>query len=414
MIEIINTILDKMEKICKPQRKFITGMLAVMLSARGKMTFRNMSRYSNFSEKTFARNYEKSFNFAEFNQQALTLVLKPGARVVAAFDPSFIQKSGKKTFGKDYFWNGSGNKAEKGLEIGLLAVVDVDYNTAYAISAQQTPPIAASRKHNDMPITEESRVDAYLEHIKKNREYLPSEVKHLVVDGFFGKEKFITSVKNMNLDLVGKLRIDANMRHPYHGEQSGIGRPKKYDKKVDINDLSQLQFDREVQFPQGQIVKLYTAIVNSVSLKRKIKIVLLFDDSNKDKIYRSLLFSTDLNLSALDICTFYKSRYQIEFVFRDAKQFTGLTDSQARSKEKLDWHFNASFMALNVTKITDRRNKENANIEGPFSMASWKARCHNENLIDKVFSMLDIDPTLIKLTPEFEKLRNYGAVSYVN
>ena len=192
MIEIINTILDKMVKICKPQRKFVSGMFMALLSARGKMNFRNMSRYSDFSEKTFSRNYEKPFNFPEFNQQALTLVLKPGARLIAAFDPSFLKKSGKTTYGKDYFWNGSASKAEKGLELGLLAVVDVDYNTAYPISAQQTPPIAATRKNKETPVTEESRVDAYLEHIDKHRKYLPPEVRHLAVDAFFGKVKFVT------------------------------------------------------------------------------------------------------------------------------------------------------------------------------------------------------------------------------
>ena len=411
MIKIINMILNKMLNICKPQQKFIVGLFSALLSARGKMNFRNMSRYSNFTEKTFARNYEKPFNFAEFNQQALTLILKPESRLVAAFDPSFIQKSGKQTYGKDSFWNGAASRAEKGLEIGLLAVIDVNYNTAYSISAQQTPPIAASRTDKDLPVTEESRVDAYLEHIQEHRKYLPVQVRHLAVDGFFYKKKFVTGIKKIDLDIVGKLRIDANLRHLYHGEQSGKGRPKKYSEKVDIDDLSQFEFVSEVQVNEKQTIKLYTAIVNSVSLKRDIRIVLMRDDSNKDKVFRALLFSTDLNLSALDIYHFYKARFQIEFVFRDAKQFAGLTDCQARSKEKLNFHFNASVAALNVTKIIDRISKPNETKQDAFSMASWKARCYNENFMEVLFSMLDIDPTSIKLTPQFEELRNYGTIS---
>ena len=42
---------------------------------------------------------------------------------------------------------------------------------------------------------------------------------------------------------------------------------------------------------------------------------------------------------------------QIEFCFRDAKQFVGLTDSQARDTRKLDFAFNSSFTAVNVAKI---------------------------------------------------------------
>ena len=126
------------------------------------------------------------------------------------------------------------------------------------------------------------------------------------------------------------------------------------------------------------------------------------------------MFSTDLDLSALDIYRFYKARFQIEFVFRDAKQFTGLADSQARAQEKLDWHFNASFTALNVTKIIDRLGKEKLDSDRAFSMASWKVRFYNEILIDRVFSMLNVNSTSIKLTPLFEELRNHGAVSYAN
>jgi hypothetical protein len=47
---------------------------------------------------------------------------------------------------------------------------------------------------------------------------------------------------------------------------------------------------------------------------------------------------------------FYKARFQIEFIFRDAKQFTGLLDCQSCDADKLDFHFNASLTALNLAK----------------------------------------------------------------
>lgn len=144
MIETINMILNKMNSVCKlTQRNFIVELLCSILSIQGKVNFRNLSRFSKYEEKTFSRNYNKTFNFAEFNQQALTLVTTKETRLIAAFDPNFIPKAGKKTYGKDYFWNGSASRTEKGLEIGLLGVVDIDYNTAYPISGKQTPPMGA-------------------------------------------------------------------------------------------------------------------------------------------------------------------------------------------------------------------------------------------------------------------------------
>ena len=48
---------------------------------------------------------------------------------------------------------------------------------------------------------------------------------------------------------------------------------------------------------------------------------------------------------------YYTTHFQEEFCFRDAKQFLGLTDCQARDKRKLEFAFNSSFTALNVAKI---------------------------------------------------------------
>ncbi|MBP7497268.1 MAG: transposase [Bacteroidales bacterium] len=57
----------------------------------------------------------------------------------------------------------------------------------------------------------------------------------------------------------------------------------------------------------------------------------------------AILFCTDLDLSGNKIYLYYKSRFQIEFLYRDAKQFTSLTHCHARSENKLHFHFNTSF-----------------------------------------------------------------------
>jgi IS4 transposase len=68
------------------------------------------------------------------------------------------------------------------------------------------------------------------------------------------------------------------------------------------------------------------------------------------KIKNALLFSTDIHLLPEQIVEYYQARFQIEFIFRDAKQFTGLSDCQARHLPRLDFHFNASLIALNLAK----------------------------------------------------------------
>ena len=41
-------------------------------------------------------------------------------------------------------------------------------------------------------------------------------------------------------------------------------------------------------------------------------------------------------MEPLKLYHYCKARFQIEFLFRDAKQFTGLSNYQARSEAKLD------------------------------------------------------------------------------
>jgi hypothetical protein len=75
------------------------------------------------------------------------------------------------------------------------------------------------------------------------------------------------------------------------------------------------------------------------------------------------------------VVRYYRSRFQIEFLYRDAKQFTGLTSCQARSEDKLDFHFNAALTAVNLAKHDWLSCK--SNIGKPFSMADYKTLYNN-------------------------------------
>ncbi len=59
--------------------------------------------------------------------------------LIAVIDCSFIPKSGKKTEGKASFYNGVAGRPEEGLEISVIAVVEVETHLSYSLSVQQTP-----------------------------------------------------------------------------------------------------------------------------------------------------------------------------------------------------------------------------------------------------------------------------------
>ncbi len=400
----------------------------------GKVNFTNLSRYSQWSEKTYRRQYSQAFNFMGLNAGLIGEAVPASATQISAIDCSFIAKSGKTTYGLDWFYNGSANRTEKGLEISVIAVIDVAARRGYSLSVQQTPATnpgqqtQAQSKTVSWQTIEQvqqrlqqlppkpakpapwTRIDHYLEHLQHSRQSLPPAVKYCVADGFYSKQKFVAGVVALDLHLISKLRRDADLRYLYTGQQKPRGARRKYDGKVDFTDLNRLTFVEQLEAG----LTLYTAVVWHVSLKRQIRIAYLVDTRKAGKTGTALLFSTDVDLDAKLMVQYYQARFQIEFIFRDAKQFTGLCDAQTRDPQRLDFHFNASLTALNLAKYQEqlRPTQPDATVSSvPFSMASYKRFAFNDHLLDRFICQLELDPTLIKSHPNYESLRSYGIIA---
>ena len=104
------------------------------------------------------------------------------------------------------------------------------------------------------------------------------------------------------------------------------------------------------------------------------------------------------------------ARFQIEFLFRDSKQFTGLLDCQARAEAALDFHFNASLATLNLVRAADL-GMQQEQTPHVFSMASWKQCQFNERLLDLFMETFALDPTVVKNHACYDELRTYGAIA---
>ncbi len=333
---VVTQILEQMPFIHKPQRKFLLALFAVISCLRGRVNFRSLSRYSDYSERTFHRQFRQEFDFLEFNRLSIKHVVAPAATLLVAQDATFIPKSGKQTYGLARFFNGCTHRAERGLEASAIAIVQVTAaaSTAFTLSVQQTPPRPASTKSRKPPKSKptdsdmETRMDFYLAHFSSCVSYLPEKVtKLLLVDGAFARRKFVAGVCQQDFHLITKLRVDANLRFLYRGPQrAGRGRQREFDGKVSFADLARFDFCGEVE--PG--IALYTLIVNSVTLKRNIRVVVVLDQRKADKPRYVVLCSTNCELAAELVFSYYAARFAIEFLFRDAKQFTGLVDCQSR------------------------------------------------------------------------------------
>src|SRR5215212_7052941 len=158
----------------------------------------NMQRWGKMTEKSYRNCFKKFFDWFGFNYAIVKQHC--GKEIIAVFDPSYIKKSGKQTYGLGMFWSGVRQKALKGLEIGCLAFVDVAAGTAMHALAEQTP------SPKSLKAEEETLVTHYVSLIKKHLSDIKSVTGYLAVDGYFMKKEFITPLQKEGLHIVTKAR----------------------------------------------------------------------------------------------------------------------------------------------------------------------------------------------------------------
>lgn len=259
------------------------------------------------------------------------------------------------------FWPGCAGKAKRGLEISGIGVIDLDLHTCLHLGAVQTP---------DCPTLETvnwTLVDWYLHVLRVRKEALLKVTCYVVVDAYFSKATFVNGTLEMGFHLISRLRDDASLRYlTTQLPSSGRGRPKQYYGKIDIENLDESRFGI-INLDNGQ-GRILSAVVNAVSLKRNIRLCIW---QSTDRKIHKLYFSTDIQMDAKEFIDYYRTRFQIKFYYRNAKQFTELTDCQSRDLNKLHFHFNASLTSVNLAKV---KALEKGTV---LSMASVKVLCNN-------------------------------------
>lgn len=116
-MRLVGSVLANLKNTKKWQRQFLGHLLGLLLLVPGPATFRNLSRYSPYHEKSFSRWFAKGFAWVELNHTAITQVVPVEHEQALVLDASFIPKSGRHTYGLERFWNGCAGRTERGLEV---------------------------------------------------------------------------------------------------------------------------------------------------------------------------------------------------------------------------------------------------------------------------------------------------------
>jgi len=202
---LVNDILQQMPGLSQPPRKCLATLFVTILVLCGRVTFRNLSRSCDYSERTIARQFRAPFDWPALHQRVLMTALDPRSELISAHDASFLPKSGKQTFGLGHFFNGCASRAARGLEISTRAVVAVTRRCAFTLAVAQTPPGAEAPK----TAQEETRVDFYKQQLHAHRHRLPPSITSHCVDGYYAQKQYIDAVVSLDLHAIPTLRSAA-------------------------------------------------------------------------------------------------------------------------------------------------------------------------------------------------------------
>ena len=322
-----------------------------MLSMTGRVTMRGMARWADKggSYRTIQRFFTTSLSWGTLQWVLIRHHLFEHDDVlVMGGDEVVVTKSGKQTYGLDRFFSSLYGKRVPGLCFLSLSLISVKRRTSYPVIMEQIEP-----KHTDNPPEAPQKQSAgkrgrpkgrknrnrrdvvlppYLRFVQETINGLLKlivehvKVRYFVYDGAFGHNNALQMVKQLDLHLISKLRYDSALYFPYHGPYAGRGQRKKYGKKLDYGHLPDTAF-KASSVEENIETHIYQMHVWHKKFADLLNVVVIVKTNLKTQaVAHVVLFSSDLDLPYDQLIDYYRLRFQLEFNFRDAKQYWGLED----------------------------------------------------------------------------------------
>jgi hypothetical protein len=348
-----------------------------------------------------------------------------------------IGKSGKETYGLDRFFSGLQKQVIPGLSFFAFSLISVEEEHSYPLEINQIIKSAEekaaskARKEAKAKKSEEKRKPGRpkgsknkikSEKVELNPELLRIQqtlktllatigkiisLKYVVLDGHFGNYPSAFMIKGENLDLISKLRSDAAFYEVFEGEQSGPGHPKKYGKKQDARKMDK-KYLKSTSVEDNLRTDIYQGTFYNKEFAFALNVVIILKTNLLTNAQAHvILFSTDLKLDYEKLIKFYSLRFQIEFNFRDAKQYWGLDDFMNIKETAVTNAVNLSFFMVNFShgllQLHRRKNQD-------FSVLDLKSYYRGYRYVSETIKMLPQKPDGILLADIFQQIARLGAI----
>ena len=209
------------------------------------------------------------------------------------------------------------------------------------------------------------------------RAYLPDlQAPYLVLDGFYGCQDYFKLAQNQGFEIITKLKCNAHLIYPYIGKQKeGRGRKKRLGERVNYDQMPAKYLVKltENQLLKDKKIQVYQFCGYANAIKGQwLNFVVIQSSTVKNKMGQIILVSSDLTLTVEEIIHYYHLRFQIEFDFRNAKQFFGLSTFQNYKQKQVDMAVNMAFSMTLIAQILLEKYKKILHVEN-FSINDLKA-----------------------------------------
>jgi len=414
----------------------MSHIIDAILMMTGRVTMLGISRWTDKggSYRTIQRFFSTAIPWALvfwlfFRHQ----LFNPDAVYLLAGDESVVTKSGKKTYGLDRFFSGLYGKPVPGLSFFALSLVSVSERRSYPIrveqhvrdTAQKAAPKpkknkqSAPKRKPGRPKGSKNKdkthvtLTAELELIKTMVLKLLRLINgslpltYLVLDGQFGNNNVLQMTRQCDLQLISKLRHDAALHIPYAGPQKRKGTRRKYGDKLDYDHLP-AAYLKQTTVEDGIQTCIYQAALWHKEFPQLLNVVIIVKINLKTGAHAHVvLFSSDLTLTYALLIDYYALRFQIEFNFREAKQYWGLEDFMNVTPLAVTNAANLSLFMVNVVALLLRDFRQRIPQLGILDL---KAHFRGHKYVTETIKLLPEKPDPILLAQVFDTVAKLGGI----
>jgi putative transposase len=424
----------------------LSVIVSALLSMTGRVTMLGISRWAgkNGSYRTVQRFFNTSITWSKVHWCLIHhCFLAAGDVLILAGDETVVTKSGKKTHGLDRFFSSLYGKTVPGLSFFTFSLISTKRRASFPLMTQQMIHSEEETSSEDLVSVEQSIKDKnknkpriknnrgrpkgsknknkedielspYLcfiqDMLKKVMQLVGNDILlvYVVFDGAFGHNGALQMAKQCGLHLISKLHRNSALYFPYSGKYSGRGKRKKYGNRLNYDNIPK-EYLKETTREKSIQTEIYQMTLLHKLFPQKLNVVIIVK-TNLVTHARShvILFSSDLDLPYGKLIDYYSLRFQIEFNFRDAKQYWGLEDFMSVKNVSVNNAVNLAFFMVNISQALIAEVRKHNPL---FGVQDLKAYFRAGKYLDETLKLLSQKPDPILIQQILDQITKIGSVN---